>query len=95
MRTLALILFIINLIATLVLYGFFLVGIGDGTVSAYNIGLWLPILVGFSAVVAGGWILRAKGRAGIATAILLPAAIPCTLYGVFVLLLIILQPRWN
>jgi hypothetical protein len=95
MRRFALILFIVNAIAAVILYGFFFIGIGDGSVSEFNMGLWLLILIAFTAIPAIGWVLRAKGRPGLATIVLLPAAIPCALYGIFVLLIIILQPRWN
>jgi hypothetical protein len=95
MRTFALILFIIDALAAAILYGFFFIGLGDGTVSAFNMGLWLLILVAFTASLAGGWILRARGRPGLASVMLLPAAIPCALYSVFLLLIMILQPRWN
>lgn len=95
MRTFALILLIINAAAALVLYGFFFIGLGDGSVSEFNLGLWLLILIGMSALLASGWIFRAKGKSGVATILLLPLAIPATLYGLFVLLMLILQPRWN
>lgn len=95
MRTFALILLIIDAAAALILYGFFLIGLGDGSVSGENMGLWLLILCGVTALLAGGWISRAKGRPGVATALLLPPAIPAALYGFFLLLILILQPRWN
>jgi hypothetical protein len=95
MRTFALILLIIDAIATLVLYGFFFIGIGDGSVSAFNMGLWLLILAAFTVAVVVGWLLRAKGRPGLASVVLLPTAIPCAFYGQFLLLILILQPRWN
>lgn len=95
MRIFALILLIINAIAMLVLYGFFVVGLGDGAVATSNIGLWLLILAGFTAVVTAGWVMRAKGRHGVATMLLLPLAVPVAFYGLFALFAIILQPRWN
>lgn len=95
MRTFALILLIIDALAALVLYGFFFIGLGDGSVSDYNMGLWLLIPFGVTALLAGGWIFRANGKPGVATALLLPPAIPAALYGVFLLLILILQPRWN
>lgn len=95
MRTFALILFVIDAAAALVLYGFFFIGLGDGSVSDYNMGLWLLILLGVTALLVGGWIFRANGRPGVATTLLLPPAIPAVFYGIFLLLILILQPRWN
>ncbi len=55
MRTLSLILFFIDAIAALVLYFFFIIGVGDGSVSSVNIGLWLLILTVFTAILVAGW----------------------------------------
>lgn len=95
MRTFTLILLIIDAAAALILYGFFFIGLGDGSVSEFNMGLWLLILTGVTALLVGGWIFRAKGRPGVATVLLLPSAVPAALYGIFLLLILILQPRWN
>ncbi|GAB6047944.1 hypothetical protein JCM19379_17710 [Methyloparacoccus murrellii] len=74
---------------------FFLVGIGDGSVSAFNIELWLFLLAGMAAILAIGHALRARGRSGAAIAVLAIAAVPGLAYGLFVLLLIVMQPSWH
>jgi hypothetical protein len=74
---------------------FFAWGVSDGTVSSFNILLWLAILGGVAAVLAGGLWLNAYGQRWLANIVLLVLAIPAILYVVFFLSLIIMQPRWN
>jgi hypothetical protein len=81
-------------VAAVVVY-FFAVGIADGSVSSFNAGLWLAIIIGVVAVLAGGVALNAKGRRGAAMALLAILAVPGLLFGLFVLLLLVTQPRWN
>ncbi len=87
--------FAIDVIAAAVVLFFFMWGISDGTVSSFNIGIWLVLLIGVGGILAGGWGLKAKGQNGAAIAVLAILAIPAFLAGVFVLLLIVFQPRWN
>jgi hypothetical protein len=79
----------------LVVFYFFFVGLADGSVSSFNIGLWLAILAIIVAVMGGGWALSVKGHRGVASAVLAILAIPGLFYGLFVLLILITQPRWN
>lgn len=81
-------------IALIVLF-FFFTGLGDGSVSTFNIVLWLAILGGLAAILAGGMLLRSKGHLHLARGVLLILAIPGLLFGLFILCAIILQPRWN
>jgi hypothetical protein len=74
---------------------FFFWGLADGTVSSFNIVLWLAILAGLAGVLGGSLWLRKKGRTREAAALLLILAIPGVLGLVFFLALIILHPRWN
>jgi hypothetical protein len=89
------VLFGIDVLAAAVVTFFFMWGMSDGTVSSFNILLWLMLLGGVGAVVGGGWYLRSIGQRGAACGVLLILAIPATLMALFFLLLIILQPRWN
>src|SRR5262249_15218620 len=89
------VLFAVDGRVALVFLYFFLVGIADGSVSSFNIVLWLAILAGLAVVLVGGPALRAHGRRAAANALLLVLAIPGFLGGLFVLALIVLQPRWN
>ena len=74
---------------------FFLVGVGDGTVSSFNIVLWMGILGGLAVVLGGGWFLWWKKHPGWAAALLALVAVPAL--GALALLLVILisNPRWN
>jgi hypothetical protein len=82
------------LVALVVVY-FFIVGLADGSVSSFNMSLWLGLLAVVAAVVGGGWILDANGKRGAAIAVLLILAVPGVLYALFILLIVIAQPRWN
>lgn len=79
----------------LVLAGFFVIGLVDGSVSSFNIALWLALLGVATASLWGGLRLRAAQRHLAATAVLAVTAVPAVLAAAFVLLLLVTQPRWN
>lgn len=85
----------IDALAAAVVAFFFFWGLTDGTVSSFNIGIWLALVGGVCGVLGGGVALKSAGKLRAAIGILLVLAIPATLMGLFFLLLIILQPRWN
>ena len=89
------ILFGIDALAAAVVLFFFLWGLGDGTVSEFNILLWLCLVGGVGGVLGGGLWLNVKGQRRLANSLLLVLAIPATLLGLFFLALIALHPRWN
>ena len=39
----------------LLVFGFFLAGLADGSVSSFNIGLWMGLLAGLAGVTAAVW----------------------------------------
>jgi hypothetical protein len=55
----------------------------------------MALLGGVAAVLGGGWMLRAKGERGAAYGVLAILAVPGVLCALFILAVIILQPRWN
>jgi len=74
---------------------FFLIGIGDGSVSSFNVGLWLGLLATMAASLVGGrWLFR-RGRTVLAVAALAVTALPGLAAGGFMLLLLLLPGRWN
>ena len=79
----------------LVFLVFFFWGLADGTVSEFNIVLWLGILSGLGVVVGGSLWLRSSGHVVLAVALLLLLAIPGALFALFFLAVLVLQPRWN
>lgn len=74
---------------------FFVAGLSDGSVSAFNIGLWLGLLGGVGAVLGGGAWLGAHGRPGPAAALLALLALPAMGYALFIILVIASGARWN
>jgi hypothetical protein len=82
------------LIAAVVVF-FFLWGLADGTVSSFNILLWLGMLAGVGGIVGGSLWLERAGRARAAFPLLMVLAFPGLACVVFFVALIVLQPRWN
>jgi len=75
--------------------GFFFWGLADGTVSSFNIVLWLGILAGLAGILGGSHRLQSKGYTRPAMGLLLILAIPGFLGVLFFLAVLILHPRWN
>lgn len=82
-------------LTSLVAIAFFVIGVGDGSVSSFNLGLWLTLLAVVGASLGGGWMLRARGKVKLAVAALAVTAVPGLIAALFILLLVVLQPRWN
>ena len=82
------------IVAAILLY-FFVTGIEDGSVSSFNILFWLVMLGGIALIIGGALALRAKGRKMAANLLLAVPAVPSLLFGMFLLLAVLLQPRWN
>lgn len=82
------------LIGAVIVY-FFVSGLAKGSVSSFNMGLWLALLLGLAGILGGGLALRAAGRASVAIPLLLLLAVPAVLAGVLLVAALILKPRWN
>jgi hypothetical protein len=82
------------LIAITVLF-FFFWGLADGTVSAFNIGLWLAMLGAVAAIFGGGIALRVYGQRGLGNLLLAVLAAPGLLCFLFLLLILVLQPDFR
>jgi hypothetical protein len=82
------------LVALVFLY-FFFAGVGDGSVSSFNIALWIGILAVLALVLFGGMKLNAAGRRVPALLVLAIVAIPGLIYVLFFASILVLQPRWN
>jgi hypothetical protein len=85
----------IDVIVALIAVYFFFIGLGDGSVSSFNMGLWLVILCVLGGVVVGSLALRGAARTGVATALVLVLAVPSALIGLFYLVLLVAPVRWN
>jgi hypothetical protein len=84
----------IDLAAAAVALFFFLWGLSDGT-ALYAFGTWLMLVGGIAAIIGGGIALARSGRVAAANAVLCILAIPTIGYALFVLMIVITQPRWN
>jgi hypothetical protein len=82
------------LIAGIVVY-FFFAGLADGSVSSFNMTLWLTILAGLAAILAAGYAFRFAGRGALANLVLLVLAVPGALYAFFLVVVVLSGARWN
>jgi hypothetical protein len=89
------VLFAIDAAIALIVLGFFFWGLTDGSVSSFNILLWLNLISAVGGILVGSWILRANGRPRIANGLLALLAWPGCLIGFFFLVLILRPVRWN
>ena len=85
----------IDAVTGAVLLFFFFRGLADGSVSSFNISIWIAILAALAAVVAGSLLLKAKGFPGLGMMLLLVLAVPAVLYALFLLVFIISGSQWN
>jgi hypothetical protein len=85
----------IDALVALIFVGFFLIGVGDGTVSSFNIVLWLGTLAVVCGVTGGSYALRRAGKRIPALVLALALAVPGLLVGVFFLVLILGNPDWR
>lgn len=74
---------------------FFFWGLADGSISTFNISIWVAILSALTAVLAGSLLLKAKGYKGLGMILLLVLAVPTVLSVFFLLLFVISGSQWN
>jgi len=70
----------INAIALAVIVFFFMWGLSDGTVSSFNMLIWLAMLAIPSATLFGGWVQWGKGNRAFALLLLLLPSAPALLF---------------
>ncbi|MEC9368084.1 MAG: osmoprotectant transporter permease [Pseudomonadota bacterium] len=80
--------------AAIVVY-FFIIGLADGSISSFNIGLWIVLLMGVAAILAGGIFLRKAGRTAASSLLLSLLAVPTAAYGLMIAAIILSGARWN
>lgn len=81
-------------IALIFLY-FFFIGLADGSVSSFNGGLWFFILAALGTILLGSYWLQTHQQPAFAKLVLAVLAIPGLLCGLFFLIILITNPRWN
>ncbi len=74
---------------------FFIVGLADGSISAFNIQLWISIVFAVAAIIAGGMALRRATKLVFANIVLAILAVPTALYGIFIWTVVITGTPWN
>ena len=82
------------LIAAVILY-FFLAGLADGSVSSFNMGLWLTTVAILAVVMIGSLALRSARRIALAVSLLLLLAIPGMLFALFFGAMIVMNPDFK
>ena len=85
----------VDVVTALVALGFFVIGLGDGTVSSFNIMLWLALLAGLTAIVFGSNALQASGQHGLAFILAAVPGVPALLGCLFFAFLLVSGVRWN
>jgi hypothetical protein len=85
----------IDIVLSLVLLVFFALGISDGTVSSFNIVLWIGLLAAAAGVVFGSRALAQAGRVGPAIALAALPAVPAVLAVIALLIAMVSGVRWN
>ena len=95
MRAIFWILWSVNAAIAAIVLLFFFAGLADGSVSSFNIGLWLAILVVGFIIMSVSLFLRGRGHAVLALLLVIPAAAAGLLYALFILLVIVSGERWN
>ena len=82
-------------LVALVFVYFFGVGLLDGSVSSFNIVLWLTILTGLAVILGSGYFLKVKGHPVLGLCVLCLLAIPALLFLLGFGVILISNPRWN
>ena len=85
----------VDVVAALVALAFFVIGIDDGTVSSFNMMLWVALLAGLAVIVFGSNALQARGQRGLAFILAAVLAVPVLLACLFFALLLVSGVRWN
>lgn len=89
------ILIAIDAVAAAVIGFFFVIGVGDGSVSSFNISLWIGILTAVAVILTAGILLHRNNRMVLGNLVLSILAVPATLYCAFFALIILTAPSWQ
>jgi len=84
----------IDLGVAIVFVYFFFIGLDDGSVSSFNMGLWLVILCALGGVIGGGLALRRAAHIRLAKTLVLILALPSAFIGLVYVALLATPARW-
>lgn len=82
-------------IVAAVAVAFFVIGVADGTVSSFNIVMWIGLLAVIGALLFAGIRLRASGRTKSAVVVLSILGLPGVLFALSFVVLVASGVRWN
>ncbi|MHA4809747.1 hypothetical protein ACX0G9_16660 [Flavitalea flava] len=82
-------------LVVIIILGFFITGLTDGSVGERNAGLWFLIVAACIGILGGSWWLHGHQHPLAAKGVLLMLAIPSFLFAAFFLILLITNPKWN
>lgn len=85
----------VDVVIAAILLFFFIWGIADGTVSAFNIKSWMVALLGVALIVGGGFWLKSVEQLVLANIVLMVLALPGLGYAFIMVVAIVTQSSWN
>ena len=85
----------IDVAVATVVGAFFLIGLGDGSISSFNAGIWALLLLVMAVVVLGSRALYLAGQHRLAKVLALVLAVPGVVAVLFIVLILVTNPRWN
>jgi hypothetical protein len=85
----------VDIVAALIGVAFFFIGLADGTVSSFNMMLWLALLAGLAVVVFGSRALHRNGQRWPALALAGVLAFPALLFALMIVVFVVSGARWN
>ena len=81
--------------ATLVAFYFFFIGLADGSVSQFNMGIWLMLVLGLPILLLSAFWLKSQDRIKTALALLSIPSLMVTAYLIFLAAILLGNNRWN
>lgn len=81
--------------ATLVAFYYFFIGLADGSVSQFNMGLWMVQVLGLPALLWGTYWLKSQDRLKTALALLSIPSLMVAAYLIFLVAVLFGNNRWN
>ena len=86
---------IFNALISLIPIYFFFEGLGDGSVDAQNIWIWMTMLFVISLLLGGTYWLKTINQVALAKVILIVSSIPCFLVILYFIIALTGGGRWN
>jgi hypothetical protein len=88
-------LFAINILAALVAFGFFIIGLADGSVTTFNILIWGAMLGTLFSLPFLAWLMRLRGHGRVGMVLMLPVAGVAVVAALAMLIMVVSPPSWR